>query len=155
MKKLVILAALGILIYACSDNAPKQRASTPETSSTETATTGYDTARGVGKFTNVSVSPNLDKTMIAPGQKVYEVKCAACHKLTVEKLVGPGWLGVTTRHRPEWIMNFVTNVEEMLQKDPKAQAMLELCLVQMPNQNLTDDEARHVFEFMRKNDGAK
>jgi len=50
-------------------------------------------------------------------------------------------------------MNFVTNVDEMLQQDPKAQAMLEICLVRMPNQNLTDDEARNVYEFMRKNDG--
>jgi hypothetical protein len=25
----------------------------------------------------------------------------------------------------------------------------------MPNQNLTDDEARNVYEFMRKNDGVK
>ena len=52
-------------------------------------------------------------------------------------------------------MNFVTNVEEMLNKDPKAQAQLEVCLVRMPNQNLTDDDARSVYEFMRKNDGVK
>jgi hypothetical protein len=25
----------------------------------------------------------------------------------------------------------------------------------MPNQGLTDDDARHVYEFMRKNDGVK
>jgi hypothetical protein len=52
-------------------------------------------------------------------------------------------------------MNFATNVDEMLAKDPEAQAQLEICLVRMPNQNLTDDDARHVFEFMRKNDGVK
>jgi len=27
--------------------------------------------------------------------------------------------------------------------------------VRMPNQNLTDDDARNVYEFMRKNDGVK
>jgi hypothetical protein len=52
-------------------------------------------------------------------------------------------------------MNFVTNVDEMLNKDPKAQAQLEVCLVRMPNQNLTDDDARAAYEFMRKNDGVK
>jgi hypothetical protein len=31
--------------------------------------------------------------------------------------------------------------------------MMEVCMVRMPNQNLTDDEARHILEFMRKNDG--
>ena len=91
--------------------------------------------------------------MADAGEKVYEEKCASCHKLSDERLVGPGWAGVTTRNRPEWIMNFVTNVDEMLTQDPKAQSQLEICLVRMPNQNLTDDDARSVLEFMRKNDG--
>ena len=43
----------------------------------------------------------------------------------------------------------------MLNKDPEAQAQLELCLVRMPNQSLTDEEARQLLEFMRKNDGVK
>jgi hypothetical protein len=43
----------------------------------------------------------------------------------------------------------------MLSKDPKAQAMLEVCLVRMPNQNLTDEDARSILEFMRKNDGVQ
>ena len=77
----------------------------------------------------------------------------ACHKLTDEKLVGPGWKGVTDRRTPEYIMNFVTNTDEMLNKDPNAKALLEVCMVRMPNQNLTDDEAREMLEFMRKNDG--
>jgi cytochrome c551/c552 len=93
--------------------------------------------------------------MADSGNKVYDVKCGSCHKLTEERLVGPGWKGVTTRRAPEWIMNFATNVDEMLAKDPEAQAQLEICLVRMPNQNLTDDDARHVLEFMRKNDGVK
>jgi len=50
-------------------------------------------------------------------------------------------------------MNFVTNTEEMIDKDPAAQKMLEECLVRMPNQSLSDDDARGVLEFMRKNDG--
>ena len=40
-------------------------------------------------------------------------------------------------------------------KDPEVQAQLEICLVRMPNQNLTDDEARHILEYMRQNDSAK
>lgn len=52
-------------------------------------------------------------------------------------------------------MNFITNPDPMLDKDPEAQAMLELCLVRMPNQSLTDEEARQLLEFMRKNDGLK
>ena len=52
-------------------------------------------------------------------------------------------------------MNFVTNTDAMLNKDPKAQAQLEICLVRMPNQNVSDEDARNVYEFMRKNDSKK
>ena len=86
---------------------------------------------------------------------IQSVKCSSCHKLTDEKLVGPGWKGVTTRRTGEWIMNFITNPDPMIDKDPEVQAQLEICLVRMPNQNLTDDEARHILEFMRQNDSGK
>lgn len=112
-----------------------------------------DPAKGIGKFQNVELTHPLDQKMVSAGEKVYNVKCASCHKLSEEKLVGPGWKGVTDRRQPEWIMNFVTNVDEMLDKDAEAQAMLEVCMVRMPNQNLNDEEARHILEFMRKNDG--
>src|SRR5690554_982214 len=78
--------------------------------------------------------------------------CLSCHKLTSERLVGPGWAGVTERRTPEWIMNFITNPDPMIDKDPELQAQLEVCLVRMPNQNISDDEARQILEFMRKND---
>jgi hypothetical protein len=31
--------------------------------------------------------------------------------------------------------------------------MLEMCLVKMPNQGLSEADARNVLEYMRKNDG--
>jgi hypothetical protein len=40
----------------------------------------------------------------------------------------------------------------MLEEDPAARALLEECLVRMPNQNLTFDDARDVLEFMLSND---
>ena len=52
-------------------------------------------------------------------------------------------------------MNFITNPDPMIDKDPEVQAQLEICLVRMPNQGLSDDDARHILEFMRKNDGVK
>jgi hypothetical protein len=52
-------------------------------------------------------------------------------------------------------MNFATNPDPMIDKDPKVQAQLEICLVRMPNQNISDEEARNIYEFMRKNDAKK
>ena len=83
------------------------------------------------------------------------MKCQGCHTLTEDRLVGPGWKGVTTRREPHWVMNMITHVDMMLEKYPEAQKLLEQCLVRMPNQNLTTPEARDILEFMRSNDGVK
>ena len=159
MKKLLILSGISAFLFACGGTEEKKTVTTePAPAAAETAPAAAadaDAKKGIGKFTKVDVSPNLDAAMAEKGQTVYDVKCMSCHKLTEERLVGPGWKGVTTRRTPEWIMNFATNVDEMLAKDADAQAQLEICLVRMPNQNLTDDDARHVYEFMRKNDGIK
>lgn len=157
MKKILFSSCLSIIMAACGGSeGGKSQSSKPDEekpgSAGETATAD---SKGIGKFTKVEISSALDAGMADAGQKIYDVKCAACHKLTDEKLVGPGWKGVTSRRTPEWVMNFATNVDEMLAKDPQAQAQLEICLVRMPNQNLTDDDARHVLEFMRRNDGVK
>ncbi len=109
--------------------------------------------KGIGPHQNVELTHPLDEKMIAEGKNVYDVKCQSCHKLSDERLVGPGWKNVTDRRTPEWIMNFVTNVDEMLEKDTAAQNMLEVCLVKMPNQGLSEADARAVLEYMRKNDG--
>jgi cytochrome c551/c552 len=157
MKKLVLFGLFTVFVAACGNNSNQknQTAPTAEEKSASGENPSYDLKRGEGKFTKVDVSPTLDMAKATGGEKVFTVKCSACHKLTDEKLVGPGWKGVTSRHSAEWIMNFATNPDVMLNKDPKAQAMLELCLVRMPNQNLTDDDARNIYEFMRKNDGVK
>jgi mono/diheme cytochrome c family protein len=158
MKKILLIAGIVTTIYACSNSGNPEQAKEKEESEAsekESPATNTATDKGIGKFQNVTIDPKLNEEMAAKGQAVYDVKCSACHKLTEERLVGPGWKGATSRHAPEWILNFVTNVDEMLNKDPKAQAQLEICLVRMPNQNLTDDDARAAYEFMRKNDGVK
>ena len=159
MKKIAVILFLGLFAAACGGGSDTKTASTetpaPEAKKTANGNPSYDPERGEGKFTSVEVGATLDAAMALNGEKVYGVKCGSCHKLTSEKLVGPGWLGVTERHTAPWIMNFTTNTDAMLDKDPKAQAQLEICLVRMPNQNLSDEDARALYEFMRKNDGVK
>jgi hypothetical protein len=112
-------------------------------------------SKGVGRFQHIQLASPLDEKMVANGHMIYQSKCIACHKLSTEMLVGPGWMGVTDRRKPEWIMNWITNTKVMLDKDLAAQADMAICLIRMPNQDLTDQQARDVLEFMRKNDGKK
>ncbi|MDZ4708132.1 MAG: cytochrome c [Saprospiraceae bacterium] len=100
-------------------------------------------------------SASLDQAMATKGNAIYSLKCQSCHRLTEERLVGPGWKGVTQKRNPTWILNMIINVDMMLESDPEAQKLLEQCLVRMPNQNITREEALDIIEFMRKNDGVK
>ena len=107
------------------------------------------------KESDITVTNPLNAEWVTAGKNIYELKCQSCHRLTEEKLVGPGWKNVTQRRKPVWIMNMITNVEMMLETDAEAQKLLEQCMVRMPNQNITKEEAREILEFMRDNDGEK
>ena len=157
MYFLVLTCMISVLIFSCGNQNGNTANSTEKPKSMVADAESYDPKRGEGKFSaeNVKIDPKLDATMAATGEKIVNTKCASCHKMSTEKMVGPGWGGVTTRRKAEWIMNFITNPDPMINKDPEAKAMLELCLVRMPNQSLTDEDARNILEFMRKNDGIK
>jgi cytochrome c5 len=126
-----------------AENVKEPTSDQPETHGTEV------------KSGDVELTTPLNQQWVTTGKGIYELKCQACHKLTDERLVGPGWKGVTQRREPHWVMNMITNVEMMLEKDPEAQKLLEQCLVRMPNQNITKDDSRQILEYMRSNDGVK
>lgn len=158
MKKILNLllpGALCFLVLSCNNQTEQVKEETNDDAAQQT-TADYDSNRGEGKFNESNVTlAALDIAMADKGKAIANTKCFSCHKTTDEKLVGPGWMGVTQRHAPHWIMNFITNPDPMIDKDPEVQAQLEICLVRMPNQSLSDDDARMIVEFMRKNDGAK
>jgi len=163
MKKLLVVSLVSAFlvgIAACGGDSKTEETSksTDAVETTETTSDGnpsYDPKRGEGQFKDVQITATLDGAMAEAGGKVADVKCISCHKLTDEKLVGPGWKGVTSRHSADWIMNFLTNTDAMIDKDPYVQAQLEICMVRMPNQSVSEADARSVYEFMRKNDGVK
>lgn len=152
----ILSLALAIACGKKEEVAEDNYQPTTDEATTEAADpASYDPKRGEGKFDTVELGATLDQTLAKKGEEVAGVKCTSCHKTTDEKLVGPGWKGVTERRKPEWIMNFITNPDPMIDKDPEVQAQLEICLVRMPNQGVSDDEAREILEYMRKNDGVK
>lgn len=152
-KQLVVMLLTGsLLLLACKEGAKKDAKpiDIQELSKNQPETHGTEVKEGEIVITNP-----LNAEWVTTGKATYELKCQSCHRLTEEKLVGPGWKGVTKKRNPTWIINMITNVDMMLESDPEAQKLLELCLVRMPNQNITKADARKVIEFMRSNDGEK
>lgn len=154
MNKLVVFLVLAFFAIACgsnnNSNESSSSASKPKSMVADPAPA--DDGKGIGEVKEVKLNSPLDADMVASGKSIYEMKCAACHKLTDQRVVGPGWDGITERRKPEWIMNMTLNVDVMLEKDPVARELLKECLVKMPNQNLSYDDARDVLEFMYAND---
>ena len=158
MKKSIFLLVLAtLIIYACGGGSNSEDASSSSTTPPKSMIEEpkEDDGKGIGQVKEVSLNNPLKKDMVEKGKAVYEMKCAACHKLTDQRVVGPGWEGITDRRKPEWIMNMTVNVDEMLEEDTEARKLLKECLVRMPNQNLSVEDARDVLEFMYANDGQK
>lgn len=155
------MAALYMLI-ACAPDKPKTEGEDygsnnekNESPVVEAAEHASDIAKGVGLIKNVPLQSPIEQDRVGRGKAIYEMKCQACHRLDAQRVVGPGWQEVSKRRKPEWIMNMILNVEVMLDKDPEAQKLLELCLTRMPNQNVSIGDARDLLEYMRANDGEK
>ena len=146
------LAAL-LLLAACGGSDTSSDGDSAEAPQSMIADAPADDGKGIGEISEVKLNAPLDAGMVQRGQAIFDMKCSACHKLTDQRVVGPGWKGLTERRKPEWIMNMVTNVDVMLEKDPAAQELLKQCLVRMPNQNLSVGDARDVLEFAFSNDG--
>lgn len=141
-----------LFFFSCNEGSKKE----PDPVKVEDLTKDQPEVHGTQLTeADISLKTPLDQTMVTAGKSIYGMKCQSCHNLTEVKLVGPGWKDVTKRRQPLWIMNMITNVDMMLETDPEAQKLLELCMVRMPNQNISKDEARNVLEFMRSNDGEK
>ncbi len=137
MKTQTTLISFITLAYLCGVNLV--RAEAPN-----------DSGPGVGPVTKLEIGA-LDQKIAAHGAEIFASKCAACHKFG-ERYVGPDLAGITRRRQPEWIMNMILNPVEMTQKDPIAQDLFGTFLIQMTQQNLTQDEARAVLEHFRSKD---
>lgn len=150
MKKLFSILIISAFIASCApDRSDQQGGGTLDNAVSANANDG----KGIGEVRNVTLERPLDQARVSRGKAIYEMKCSACHKLNDQRVVGPGWAGVTKTRKPEWIMNMITNVDVMLEQDEEARKLLELCLVRMPNQNVSIGDARDILEFMRQNDG--
>jgi hypothetical protein len=154
MKKPLYSILSLALLMACAPDKPADQPA--EADSKKSAVESViDPTKGLGQVKNVTLNTPLEQDRVKRGISIYEMKCSACHKLDDQRVVGPGWKDITKRRKPEWIMNMITNVDMMLDQDPEAQKLLELCLMRMPNQNMSIGDARDVLEYMRQNDGEK
>jgi cytochrome c2 len=86
--------------------------------------------------------------MAEEGQKLFEAKCSACHKLG-ERYVGPPLGGILDKVTPAFAMNMILNPQEMYTRHPVVKKLLGEYMTQMPVLGLTQEQARAVVEYLR------
>lgn len=148
--RILTVLALGAVMMSCGGDKPKDKeAETPVKEEVKAELTKIDPMedKGVGPIKSVTIG-DIDATMVANGEKVFKAKCTACHKIS-KRFVGPALKGITKKQTPEWIMNMILNPEVMVVKNAKAKELLMEYSAPMANQNLTEDEARAIYEYFR------
>ena len=61
-------------------------------------------------FTFLFASPSFANS----GKKLFETNCAACHKVTDQRGVGPGLAGITEKRDAEWLAKWITNSADLI-----------------------------------------
>ncbi|MBK9332565.1 MAG: cytochrome c [Ignavibacteria bacterium] len=114
---------------------------------------GNDPEMGIGPVKEVSILPEIDQNLVVKGKQIFDIKCVTCHNIDT-KLVGPALKDVTKRRKPEWIMNMILNPEQMIKENmiAKTLSMSGQYPTPMTFQNVTQDDARALLEFLRNND---
>ena len=147
LRGIFLTLTLALFLVNCGggDNEANKEAAAPKL--TPEGLTQEQLKHGVGPIAALTLGPQ-DDALAAKGAEVFELKCVACHKVN-ERLVGPPLAGVTTKRTPAFIMNMILNPEEMVKKHPEVRAMLAEFYVPMTFQNVTEDDARAILEYLR------
>lgn len=136
MRKTLTVFALSVFILSCGEKKETKNA--------------IDLSnKGVGPIKFVTFTDKIDDELAAQGEEKFEAICTACH-LADQRMIGPALSKIYERRSPEWVMNMIMNPDGMIKEDPIAKALSkEYNNSAMTNQNLTENEARSIAEYLR------
>ncbi len=157
MKKLLSVLVFGTMIVSCGEKKEEKKEGF-EMNRTKTETKAAQVSegvpidlknKGVGPIKSVDFGSSINTEMAARGEAKYNSLCIACH-MADHRMIGPALKGLYERRSPEWVMNMLMNPDGMLREDPIAKALLkEYNNAIMLNQNLSEEDARAIAEYLR------
>lgn len=85
------------------------------------------------------------------GESLFKATCAACHRTTSKKLIGPGLANIHIKRSKEWFKKFVTSSQSLINSgDADAVKIFEeYNQIIMPDQALSDAELNAVFDYIK------
>jgi cytochrome c len=148
LVKLGLLLAAVTLLGACGGAANGDAETDDAPASSSDGLTAFEREHGIGPITQpVELGP-LDASLASAGEQIFRMKCMACHRVD-ERYIGPPLGNVLLRRSPAYTMNMMMNPTEMSQRHPVAKALLAEYLAPMPFQDLSEQDARALVEYLR------
>lgn len=146
IKKISGFAIVALLLVAgCggSGNGENKESSQKETS----GISEFEMKHGVGPIDEAVSIGEIDMEKVEQGKEIFRTKCSACHKMD-QDYVGPPLGDVLEKRTPAYVMNMILNPVEMTKKHPEARKMLQQYMNQMTFQNVSEEEARAIVEYL-------
>jgi cytochrome c len=148
MKYIIYTLALFGMVACSSGGDSNSNASSATNASSEASLTSFQMEHGIGPVTQPINYNDIDQAMVGRGKAIFDSKCMSCHKFG-DRYVGPDLAQIIETRSGAYIMNMILNPAEMIQKHPEARAKLAEYMTPMPFQNVTEDEARDILEYLR------
>jgi len=140
-RSLVPLALVAALLSGCGGGSAKEGGKAAASASGSK----YDAGPR-------AVETPYDHEQAEKGKELFSTKgCSACHAIG-RRVTGPDLAGVTKRRTAQWMEHQILEPEVMTKEDPISHELLGTYALQMPNQRLTQPEARAVIEFFKQHD---
>lgn len=147
-SSLSVLVILMLLFAGCGGKeSTEEKPVTKSEAENPNGLSDFEMEHGIGPITKELVLSSVDQKMAERGAEIFEMNCSACHEKT-ERYIGPPLGDVLDRRSPTYVMNMILNPDGMVKEHPEAKALLTEYLAPMPNQNLSEDEARAIVEYL-------
>lgn len=141
-----LLLTFMILLAGCGGSGNDEQADASQQKESD-GLTAFEEKHGIGPIDEVVTVGEIDMEKVEIGKEIFRTKCSACHKMD-QDYVGPPLGDVLEKRTPTYVMNMILNPVEMTKKHPEARKMLAQYMNQMTFQNVSQDEARAIVEYL-------
>lgn len=145
MHRFIVILTMALVAAACGNGENGNGEAEPENGG---ELTDFELQHGIGPITEPLDLDEIDLERAQRGADLFDSRCASCHRME-ERFVGPPVGNVAENRSPEFVVNFILNPEEMVERHPVGEALLQEYLTIMPYQNVSEERALEILDFLR------
>lgn len=144
---LPLMTAVILLLAGCGGGGDQADNGGANGQAAEDGLSAEQLEHGIGPIKAFDPGP-IDAELAAEGERIFNTNCSACHKMD-SRYVGPALADVTERRSPAFVMNMILNPDVMIKEHPEGKKMFAEYMTPMANQNMTEEQARAILEYLR------